>query len=582
MVIAGDSLWKDYTLTARFAPANKQGLSGVVFRYQNDRCYYFCGVHGDRAILKSVNHATGFHEPVEQVLAEQPFRWQPESYLRVEITVTGEQIQAAFDHGPTLNATDATFARGKIGLTADIPTKYQLANVTTSGEAYQEYIAVRRKRLDEYAALQSANPAPILWKKISTPGFGVGRNLRFGDLNNDGQTDVLVAQVQHHGPTDANSEVGCLTAMTFDGEQLWQRGTPDRWNDHLTNDVGVQIHDLDGDGATEVIYCKNFEIVVADGATGEPEYSAPTPEDPGYPDLPRHRFERILGDCLYFCDLRGTGRDIDIIIKNRYSHFWALNDRLEIMWSGECETGHYPFAADVDDDGRDELAIGYSLYDDDGSLLWTLDERLQDHSDGVAVVNFSRQDQGELRILNAASDEGIFFTDIQGNILGHHYLGHVQNPAVANFRDDLPGLEAVSINFWGNQGIINYYTARGERYHEFEPVQHGSMMLPVNWTGRSEEYFVLSADVEYGGLFDGWGRKVVEFPADGHPELANAVLNITGDVRDEIVVWDPWEIWVYTQSDNPVTGRKLYDPERNPLYNYSNYQATVSLPGWSP
>ncbi|HBE43776.1 MAG TPA: hypothetical protein DDW27_21800 [Bacteroidales bacterium] len=25
----------------------------------------------------------------------------------------------------------------------------------------------------------------------------------------------------------------------------------------------------------------------------------------------------------------------------------------------------------------------------------------------------------------------------------------------------------------------------------------------------------------------------------------------------------------------------LYKPVRNPLYNYSNYQATVSLPGWS-
>jgi len=106
------------------------------------------------------------------------------------------------------------------------------------------------------------------------------------------------------------------------------------------------------------------------------------------------------------------------------------------------------------------------------------------------------------------------------------------------------------------------------------------MMLPINWTGKSEEYFVLSASVMEGGLFDGWGRKVVSFPADGHPEMCNAVLDITGDCRDEIVVWDPQEIWVYTQEDNPKSG-KLYQPLRNPLYNYSNYQATVSLPGWN-
>jgi hypothetical protein len=45
-----------------------------------------------------------------------------------------------------------------------------------------------------------------VWKKINTSGFGVGRNLRFGDLNNDGQIDVLIGQVVNHGPQDANSE----------------------------------------------------------------------------------------------------------------------------------------------------------------------------------------------------------------------------------------------------------------------------------------------------------------------------------------------------------------------------------------
>ena len=105
------------------------------------------------------------------------------------------------------------------------------------------------------------------------------------------------------------------------------------------------------------------------------------------------------------------------------------------------------------------------------------------------------------------------------------------------------------------------------------------MCLPLNWTGASEEFFVLNANVDQGGAYDGWGRKVLEFPDDGHPDMCYAVLDITGDCRDEIVVWDPNEIWVYTQDDNPKDGR-LYNPVKNPLYNYSNYQATVSLPGW--
>jgi hypothetical protein len=106
------------------------------------------------------------------------------------------------------------------------------------------------------------------------------------------------------------------------------------------------------------------------------------------------------------------------------------------------------------------------------------------------------------------------------------------------------------------------------------------MCLPVNWTGRPGEYFVHNPNVHWGGMFDGWGRCVVIFPDDGHPDMCNAVLDFTGDCRDEVVVWDPKQIWVYTQSDNPRPGR-LYRPRRNPLYNYSNYQATISLPGWS-
>ena len=59
----------------------------------------------------------------------------------------------------------------------------------------------------------------------------------------------------------------------------------------------------------------------------------------------------------------------------------------------------------------------------------------------------------------------------------------------------------------------------------------------------------------------------------------NAVVDLTGDARDEVVVWDPTQIWIYTQQDNP-RGARLYCPRRNMLYNSSNYQASVSLPGW--
>lgn len=578
MLAAGDPLWDNYTVTVTFAPDSDQGQSGLVFRYQNDRCYYFLGVDGPQAVLKMVRHATGFHKPYEKILAKSECQWSTGKYLTAAVTVNGRRIRAELDCGTILEADDSTYKTGGIGLLADVPTRYKKVTVTTTQQQKESINKRITQRQQEEERLQAQNPKPVLWKKVSTEGFGMGRNLRFGDLDQDGQIDVLIGQVVHHGPKDRNSELSCLTALTFDGRTLWQIGQPDPWKDHLTNDVGFQIHDLDADGKNEVIYCMNMELVVADGATGKTLYKTPTPLMPKDEKPPYNRFPRILGDCLYFCDLRGTGHPGDMIIKTRYRNLWALNNRLEILWTAGCNTGHYPYAFDVDRDGKDEIAIGYSLIDDNGKFLWSLDDTLKDHADGVAIVRF-RLDQ-KPRLLCAASDEGIFFADLQGQILKHHYLGHVQNPAVANFRSDLPGLETVAINFWGNQGIIHFFDAEGDRIHEFEPCQHGSMCLPINWTGRDEEYFVLSPNVEEGGLFDGWGRRVVVFPGDGHPDLCYAVLDITGDCRDEIVVWDPYELWVYTQSDNPKNG-KLYKPVRNPLYNYSNYQAAVSLPGWS-
>ena len=37
-VVAGDRLWKNYTLRVDFAPKSADGRSGIAFGYQNDRC----------------------------------------------------------------------------------------------------------------------------------------------------------------------------------------------------------------------------------------------------------------------------------------------------------------------------------------------------------------------------------------------------------------------------------------------------------------------------------------------------------------------------------------------------------------
>jgi hypothetical protein len=576
MIIAGDSLWENYKLTVRFRPENVLQYSGIAFRYKNDRCFYFFGIKDSVVYISKFNHGPDFRSLNQTILAEKEFVYNPNEDLLAIVTVKGNQISAKLNDEISLTVVDDSFTSGKIGLVSNAKSEYKYVEVLTSGKEISE-IGIRKAAYEqESLSLQNANPAMVVWKKIKTEGFGVGRNLRFGDLNGDKQEDVLIGQVVHYGPGDSHSELSCLTAVTFDGEKLWQIGTPDPGKNHLTNDVGFQIHDIDNDGKNEVIYCMNFEIIVADGATGKSKYKASTPKS----KLATYRFPQILGDCLFFFDCEGKGWNSDILIKDRYTNFWVMNSNLKVIWEGSCKTGHYPYSTDIDNDGREELAIGYSLYDDDGTQLWCLDKNIDDHSDGVAVVNFSETPGTKPVIMYSASNAGYVRVDPEGNIIKQYFIGHVQNPAVANFRSDMPGLETVTINFWGNQGIQHLFDAEGNIYHDFEPNQFGSMCLPLNWTGKDEEFYVHNPNIREGGVFDGWGRKVLAFPDDGHPDMCNAVLDITGDCRDEIVVWNPDELWVYTQSDNPKQG-KLYKPVRNPLYNYSNYQATVSLPGWN-
>ena len=128
--------------------------------------------------------------------------------------------------------------------------------------------------------------------------------------------------------------------------------------------------------------------------------------------------------------------------------------------------------------------------------------------------------------------------DRRGTILKHVRIGHAQTASVGKYRPDLPGLQLMCVNFWRNPGIVTLFDADGNILAQEEPIHSGSPMLPVNWRGDGQEFVLLSGKSAKGGMIDGQIRRVVMFPDDGHPDLAAYVANLTGDARDEMILWD--------------------------------------------
>ena len=116
----------------------------------------------------------------------------------------------------------------------EVPARYRDFRVTTTPEARRAVEERVREREDELARLRDGNPRPKLWKRFDTPGFGAGRNVRFGDLDGDGVPDMLIAQNIPRIRGDGFDQISCLTAVTLEGKVLWQQGRPDpRWQRQL-------------------------------------------------------------------------------------------------------------------------------------------------------------------------------------------------------------------------------------------------------------------------------------------------------------------------------------------------------------
>lgn len=561
MIVAGESLWSDYSIEVGFTPQAKFDKCGVVFGYKHPADFYFFGVEGNTVTLKHVQQSVTPLRPIERILDIRPLVWSPGERLNATITVRRNKVSTILNDSINMHAEGITSLDGKIGLISDLPARFHNVEVKLLSGEQRKLSRRERQNMRKSEIHQGEHPEMVRWKRLDTGEFGTNQNIRLGDLNGDGNKEIVLV-----GPGASGTQVGSISAINLAGELLWQYGKLGSCDECSNKELPAQVHDLDGDGSREVIFVSKGWLYILDGQTGK-----------------RTKRIRIPGSAdvnsLIFGDLMGVGRDNCMLLSDRENLLMALNEKGELLWEQHTNSGSQPMVYDMDSDGRHEVLMGYSVFNPEGELIYDAGAHIGDQCNGVSVYEMIDGEQVIPCLVYAAGDWGLIYYDFEGHLLKQNILGHVGHLGVANMDSDSPGLEVVTSNQWGSNGLAHVMDAAGTVKAGFLPESGVFRCQTINWKGDGEEFFITSADTLSGGLFDSEGQLSVVFPNDGHPVSYYMATDLMGDARDEIILWDQTELWIYTQDDNPRMGN-TYAPRRIPLYNHSMYQMSRSIPGW--
>lgn len=415
--------------------------------------------------------------------------------------------------------------------------------------------------------LLAASPAsaPHLWKKIDYGDYG-SKYHRIGDLDGDGMPDLLLVQATAPGGED-KAIITCLTAVDLNGKILWQVGKPDPKNLYFGGDFPVQIYDHDGDGANEVFYIEDDRniLTILEGKTGSVRRQIP-----------------LAGghDSFLFVDFAGAGYARDLVVKNRYKSFWVYDRNFKLSWSKQdVRPGHFPMNYDLDGDGRDELLAGYTLYRHDGKELWSHPE-LPLHNDSVYIEDMDGDGKAEIAI---ATSKDAVLLDAAGKVLVRYKMDHCQHALIGKFRKDLPGKQVFFLSRMDKQPAAKFRFAamllmdkNGKILwaKENQDMWYTGAMRLDRWTSDPElQHVVLySRGFASAAVLDGEGKEVASLPfgpaikepgagaggKDLYDDYYTQHLDLYGDEREEILVFNHKAIYIYTNSA-PWQRPRLYN-----------------------
>ncbi|HPO16402.1 MAG TPA: hypothetical protein PLI09_23400 [Candidatus Hydrogenedentes bacterium] len=419
------------------------------------------------------------------------------------------------------------------------------------------------------------------------------------DLDNDGHADVVWLQspgMFYSKVFDTPPYTGrfseeernhfCLTATDASGKVRWRVGEPWGGNQPFVShsaERALDMADIDGDGAVEIVCVRRDEIIIIDGKSGEVEKAVKAPAD--NPQIVR------IGRS------GPAAMNWIILVKNAERSYppheyanpaWFYTSDLNLLKTSDyLGAGHTPLVSDMDGDGFDEYIIGFNLVDHTLETVWRfqpVEENLWDagemHADDIVVGDLG----GKRYVIVAASDTAYVLDATDGHLVWKRTLTHPQHCQIGHFHPDLEGTQVFIHNkraelqlfdpqgteLWTIMPPKNFplgaaAPCRRQGFHVFNPT------TVLEGMGPEGTDLLIFTDGGWPYVINGRGERCLEFPhtpniaqdwgeAPGRPDdygygYYARVADFDGDGAVEVLINDRRFAWLYetTPASHPST-----------------------------
>lgn len=565
VLVTGDDEWRNYTVSLRCrllldttgpTPDDENartGRCGVVARMRAVRRYYtFCMDGFERFVL------IRRHDESFDCLGEHAVPIDRAQYYDLKLRVEGTRLQCYVDGECVIDVHDTMYSNGKAGIRSNTFCRFQSAAVTMTEDDRQTSKSYRDARAASVARAKARMPQPKLWKTWPAPdGAQIITVTRPGlyntrrDLTPTGDPVMLL---------DVGGDDALTLQMTsLEGESIWLSAPGCR----IKRSPQVVTGDFLGNGALDVAIVATDRMMVLDGRSGEVAAECDLPPAGPYQ---QQRHEKTNCSKPHAMRFAPAPAPLGIILREDTpaggNSMWAYDGSLNPLWDihlPQPKFGHQPWFYDIDDDGCDELLLGYHLIDHDGKVIWLMEDaeyadRMYGarHADNVFLGPIHGDGVDRITALHAGGSDGLFFADGRtGKVLSRHIIGHAQHVEVGRYRPDLPGEQVCVGTRWGNFGIMTFFDNEGRELYQFQPDYEGENFNTVRWGGDGRDLIFMRRTPQSLGFWDAWGRRVVELPNIiplGRPGLSYATAaDVCGDEQDELLVIHGGKMHIFTQ-----------------------------------